>query len=119
MSLGEKLSVSGSRMYRSASFSIGGGTVALKQQRLPRRRAAPQDLLDVGPKADVEHPVGFVEDDELELAEIERAAGHVVEHAAGRADDDLRPFAELFDLLADRLAAIDGDAVDAAAVARA
>src|SRR5205823_10284471 len=86
-----------------------------EQERLPRRRAALQDPLDVGTKADIEHAVGFVEDDERELREIDGAAGQVIEDPAGRADDDLSPAAELFDLLADRLAAIEGDAVNAAA----
>lgn len=32
-----------------------------QQQRLPLRRAASENFLDVGPEADVEHAVGFVE----------------------------------------------------------
>ena len=36
-----------------------------KQQRLPFFGALPQDFFDVGPKADVEHAVGFVEHDAL------------------------------------------------------
>ena len=39
---------------------------------------------------------------------ISDAAADQVQHAAGRADDDLGPAAELLDLLADRLAAVDG-----------
>ena len=43
------------------------------------------------------------------------AAADQVHHAAGRADDDLRPAAEVLDLLADRLAAVDGHDADFAA----
>ena len=89
--------------------------VALKQQRLPRLRAAAQDLLDVRPEADVQHPVGLVEDHEADAAEHQRAAADQVHHAAGRADDDLRPAAKVLDLLADRLAAEDAHHVDLAA----
>ena len=89
--------------------------MALKQQRLPRLRAAAEDLFDVGPEADVEHPVGLVEDHEADAAEDQRAAAHQVDHPARRADDDLGPAAQLFDLLADRLAAVDAHDVNLAA----
>ena len=86
--------------------------MALEQQRLPRLRAAAEDLFDVGPEADVEHPVGLVEHHEADAAEHQRAAADQVDHAAGRADDDLRPAAKMLDLLADRLAAVDAHDVD-------
>ena len=70
-------------------------------------RAAAQNLFDVGPEADVEHPVGLVENDETDAAEHQRAAADQVDHAAGRADDDFRPAAQMLDLLPDRLAAVD------------
>ena len=60
-----------------------------------------------GPEADVEHAVGLVENDEANAAQHQRAAADQVDHAAGRADDDLRPAAKMLDLLADRLAAVD------------
>ena len=49
-------------------------------------------------------------------SQVERAAAEVVEHAAGRADDDLGAALQFVDLAADRLAAVDGHAVDFAAV---
>ena len=90
----------------------GGGIVALEQQRLPGLRAAPQDLLDVGPEADVEHPVGLVENHEPDAAEHQRAAADQVDHPAGRADDDFRSAPQMLDLLPDRLAAVDGHDAD-------
>ena len=69
------------------------GDRGAQQQRLPLLGAAAEDFFDVGPEADVEHPVGLVEHDDLEVAQIERAAADEVEHAAGRADDDLGPAA--------------------------
>ena len=47
---------------------------------------------------------------------MQRAAAHVIEHAARRADDDLRAARQLFDLPANRLAAVEGHRVDLAAV---
>ena len=87
-----------------------------EQQRLPRCGAAAQNPFDVGPKADVEHAIGFVEHDEFQVAERQRAAAHVIQHAAGRADDDLGAALQLFDLAADRLAAVQGDDMHLAAV---
>ena len=40
----------------------------------------------------------------------------MVEHAAGRADDDLAPREQFFDLAANRLAAVDGHRVNLATV---
>ncbi len=72
--------------------------------------AAAEDLFNIGPEADVEHAISLVERDDFERAEIERATAHVVEHPAGRADDDRRVLGEFVDLTFDRFPAIDGDA---------
>ena len=48
-----------------------------------------EDAADVVDEAHVEHPVGLVEDEDLDLAEVERAAAGMVEQSAGRRDDDL------------------------------
>ena len=88
------------------------GNGGAEQQRLPRLRAAPQNLLDVRPKTDVQHPVGLVEDHEADLAEHQRAAADQIQHPAGRADDDLGPTAKVLDLLADRLPAVNAHHVD-------
>ena len=87
-----------------------------QQQRLPRLRAAAKNFFDVGPKADVEHPIGLVEDDDQQVVELERAATHVIQNASGRANDDFDPPRKFFDLSPDRLAAIDGHRVDLATV---
>ena len=89
--------------------------MALEQQRLPRLRAAAEDLFDVGPEADVEHAIGLVQDDDPQLVPHQRAAAHQVQHAARRADDERSALVDLFDLLADRLAAVDGHDRDVAA----
>ena len=48
-----------------------------------------EDPLDVGPEPDVEHPVGLVEDDVEDVAQVERPPLDVVDDAAGGADDEV------------------------------
>ena len=50
-----------------------------------------EDPFDVGTEPDVEHPVGLVEDDVEDVAQVERPALDVVEDAARGADDDVDP----------------------------
>ncbi len=78
-----------------------------EQHGLVRVRHLAEDAFDVGTEADVEHPVGLVEDDVDDLPQVERAALDVVEHPAGRADDDVDPPAQGPQLPLDRLAAVD------------
>ena len=47
------------------------------------------DAPDVGPEAHVEHAVGFVEDEDLDLGEVEVAALDQVEQAARRGDEQV------------------------------
>ena len=71
-----------------------------------------EDPLDVGPEPDVEHPVGLVEDDVEDVAQVERAPLDVVDDAAGGADDEVDPARERPELAFDGLAAVeaaDGD----------
>ena len=68
---------------------------------------------DVVEEAHVEHAVGFVEDDHLDLVELEGAALEVIHDAAGRADDDLRAVPQAAQLAVVGLAAVDGDFADA------
>ena len=103
---------SGSRMYVRASRSTGGGDRGAEQQRLPLLRAAAEDFFDVGTEADVEHAIGFVEHDDLNRSQVERAAADEIDHAAGRADDDVGPAFELGDLAANWFAAVDRDAAE-------
>ena len=63
------------------------------------------DLADVVDEAHVEHAVGFVEHEELDLAELQAVAAHEVEQAAGRGDQDVDALHERADLASHRHAA--------------
>src|SRR5690606_38008296 len=76
-----------------------------QQQRLPFRRAAAEDLLDVGAEPDVEHPVGFVEHDDLHRVELEGPAVDEIDDPPRRADGNLHTPFEVLQLLADGPAA--------------
>ena len=65
-----------------------------EEQVLALRRQDGEDLADVPDEAHVEHPVGLVEDEDLDRREVGRALVHVVEEAARRRDDDLGAGAE-------------------------
>ena len=60
-----------------------------EQQVLLARGEQRDDALHVGDEPHVEHPVGLVEDEDLDLAQVDRALLHVVEQPAGRRDQDL------------------------------
>ncbi len=79
-------------------------------------RAAAQDLFNVRPKPDVQHPVGLVQHNYPQIIQTQRVAANVIEHAPGSANDDFGPAFQLFDLSANRLAAIHGHRVHFAAV---
>ena len=84
-----------------------------EQRRLARLAERPEDLLEVVGEAHVEHLVGLVEDDGVDLVEAERAAVEVVDRAARRRDDDVDAAREPVELGRDRLAAVDRDDPDA------
>ncbi len=65
------------------------------------------DLADVGDEAHVEHPVGLVQDEDLDLGEVDAALADVVEQAAGCGDQDLDAAPEGLDLGIDAGAAVD------------
>ena len=77
-----------------------------------------EDRLDVLGEAHLEHLVGLVEHEVLQLRQVERALVEVVHDAAGRADDDVHAAAERRQLHAVALAAVDGEDVHAADVRR-
>ena len=79
-----------------------------KQRLAAGGGSAGEDALDVVAETHVEHAVGLVENDELDRVELERAALHVVHHAAGRADHDLGAGVERAELPLVGLAAVDG-----------
>jgi len=68
----------------------GGG----EQQRLARGRKRGQDALDVGQETHVEHPIGLVEHEHLDTAQVDVLESHVVEQAAGGGDHHHAPVAQ-------------------------
>ena len=68
-----------------------------------------QEGLDVLDEAHVEHLVGLVEDDGLQLVELERPAVHEVDGPAGGGDDDVDALLQRLPLRSDGRAAVDRD----------
>jgi hypothetical protein len=83
-----------------------------EEQVLPSRRQDRQDPPDVADEAHVEHPIGLVEDEDLDRGEVDGALADVVKEASGRRHDDLRPEAQRPDLRFEADAAVDGGAPD-------
>ena len=75
---------------------------------LALRRGGREDLLDVVAEAHVEHLVGFIEDDGLDAAQLQRLAVDVVDDAARGADDDVGAGAQSGELALVALSAVDG-----------
>ena len=88
-----------------------------EEQRLALLGDEREDHLDVVEEADLEHLVGFVEHRELRPGEGEEALLVEVEHAAGRAHDDLRAALQRADLAVHRFAADDQRDLDSARLA--
>jgi hypothetical protein len=65
------------------------GMVAENKRDLARRRGFLQHRLDVVDETHAQHFVGFVEDECIELRKVEGAAFQMIDHATGRADDDM------------------------------
>jgi len=80
-----------------------------EEQRLPRRGDAADDAADARQEPHVEHAVALVEDEDLDLAEVDRALIEVIDQPAGASDDDVGPAYGL-DLRAHADAAVDGSA---------
>ena len=76
-----------------------------EEQRLPLDRQFADDFADVVDEAHVEHAVGFVEHQELDLAELQSVALHEVEQAAGGGHQDFDARHDRADLAAHRHAA--------------
>ena len=62
-----------------------------EQQRLALRRQVLDDLAHVGEEAHVEHPVGLVEDEHLDVLEVRGPLAQVVEQPPRAGDDDVDP----------------------------
>ena len=101
-------------MNDRASVTIGPGIVAENSIVCRLSGTMREDPLDVGQEAQVEHLVGLVEDEDLDLAEDQVALLGQVEQPAGGADDDLDALLQRLDLRLERAAAVDGLHADAA-----
>ena len=80
-----------------------------EEHRLPRLGCLGEDGLDVLDEAHLEHLVGLIENDRLDLAELERSAIAQVERASRSGDDHVDAAAQGLDLLTCRSAAVDRD----------
>ena len=78
-----------------------------EEHRLTPGGQAPDDPVDLGLEAHVEHPVGLVEDEDPDGLEREQAPLDEIVEPAGGGDDDMRA-AQALHLWADRGAAVGG-----------
>ena len=78
-----------------------------EEEVLALRRQEVENLADIADEAHVEHPVGLIEDEDLDLRQVDRALADVVEQAAGCGDDDGRTGAEGADLRIEADTAVD------------
>jgi hypothetical protein len=69
-----------------------------EQQILAARRQQLENAADIRQKPHVEHPVGFVEDQDLDAAKIDRPLPRMIEQAPGRRDEDVNATAQCVDL---------------------
>ncbi len=69
------------QLVRQVGDVLGEGR--REQQVLALRRQTREDLLDVMDEAHVEHAVGFVQDQDLHMGEVDAALTHQVQQAAG------------------------------------
>ena len=79
----------GCRMWVRARETIAPGMVAENSIVCRVSGVLLEQPLDVGQEAEVEHLVGLVEDERLDVGDVERAAVAQVDQAARGADDDV------------------------------
>ena len=90
----------------------GGGHGRREEGDLLLLRGVGENRLDVLCEAHLEHLVGLVEHEVLDLRQVERTALEVIHDAAGGADDDVHAATQRGELLTVGLAAVDGEEVD-------
>ena len=78
-----------------------------KQQGLARGRQLVDDALDGGHEAHVEHAVGFVQDQDFDVAQLHAAAFEMVDQAARRGHQDVDAAAQGIELRVHAGAAVD------------
>ena len=76
------------------SSAIGAGIVALKNSVCRRFGRWRKHAADVGQEAHVEHPVRFVEHEELEPGQLRVRRAEMIQQPARRGDDDVDAAAE-------------------------
>ncbi len=86
-----------------------------EEHRLPVVGGHRHDALDVGEEAQVEHLVGLVEDQHLDVAQVDVPLVREVDQPTGGADDDVDPLPERLDLRLVGTAAVDLEDAHAAA----
>ena len=74
--------------------SIGHGGGEEHHLRLSSDPSA--NILDLGPKAHIQHPIGFVQNEGLEAGEVHPAFSHMVDEAPRGRHDDLHAAAQSF-----------------------
>src|SRR5690606_34527038 len=87
----------------------GGG----EEHRLTGLGSHPDELLDVGQEAEVEHLVSLVEHERVDVGKVEGATVGQVDEASGSADDDVDPGVERVELVVVADAAVDGEHAEA------
>ena len=87
-----------------------------EERGLPIGRSLPQNPFDIFDEAHAQHLVGFVDHHRLHEGEVQRAAPQMIHDAARRADHDVHAAAQAANLLADRIAAVDGHHAHAAQI---
>jgi hypothetical protein len=103
----------------SASRTTSFGIVAEKSRvwRLARQRR--DDAAHIGPEAHVHHAIRFVEDQQLDGAQIGVLLPHVIHQPSGRRDDDVDAGLERALLHPHLDAAVDGGAGDGGVIGEA
>ena len=80
-----------------------------EQHRLAQLGGLGQDALDVGQESEIEHLVGLVEDEHLDVAEVEHPAVGQIQQSARGADHDVDAVRELVELMLVADPAVDGE----------
>ncbi len=83
-----------------------------EEQVLAACRKHGEDLADVADEAHVEHPVGLIEDEDLDPGEVDGPLAEVIEQAAGGGHDDLRAGSQRTHLRVEADAAVDRGRAD-------
>ena len=94
-------------MNEPASLRISSGKVAENSRFWRFCRQQREDLADVVDEAHVEHAVGLVQHQDLDLAQVDGLLLHVVEQPARGGDDDVDAAAQRIDLRLHADAAVD------------